>query len=152
MRFLGFLFLVVLVVAVVGLFRGWFSFTTTTYAHDKTDVTFGVHTDKLKDDAEKVAALPEKVAEQVRSLGKKVNAEESEIDGTVSVAELPSRRLVVKSGTQTLEFVVASSVRIERRGESVSFDQLRPGDRVRLTFRHDGDARRLVRIDLSADR
>jgi hypothetical protein len=152
MRFLGFLFVVVLVVAVIGLFRGWFSLTTTTYAKDKTDVTFGVHTDKLKDDADRIAALPEKVAEQVRGLGRKVNAEESEIDGTVSVAELPSRRLVVTSGTQTLEFVVESSVRIERRGEAVSFDQLRPTERVRLTFRHDGEARRLVRIDLLAER
>jgi hypothetical protein len=147
MRFLGFLFLLVLIVAVVGIFRGWFS-VTTTHAGENKDVTVGVHTDRMREDASKLAEVPERVAKQVRAIGKKVAVDESEIDGTVVSSDTPSRRLVVSAGAETLELNVPSTVPIERNGESLAFDRLRPSTRVRLRFRHDGDARKLARVDV----
>lgn len=148
MRFLGFLFLLLLIAAVVGAFRGWFTVTTTTHAGETKDVTLGVDTERLRDDAAKLAEVPEKVAAQVRSLGKKVADDESEIDGDVVSADAATRRLVVRSGSQTLDLDVAPAVRIERAGTTASFDQLRTGSGVRLRFRHHGDARQLFRIEL----
>jgi hypothetical protein len=148
MRVLGFLFLVVLVVAVVGVFRGWFTVATTSHAGETKNVTVGVNTDRMREDAAKLAELPERVAAQVRAMGKKVSADESEIEGTVMTADTPARRLVVTSGAETLDLTVPSTVRIERGGESVTFEQLRPSSRVRMRFRHDGDARKLARIEI----
>jgi hypothetical protein len=152
MRFLGFLFLLLLIAAVVGAFRGWFTVTTTTHAGETKDVTLGVHTDRMREDAAKLAEVPEKVAAQVRSIGKKVNADETEVEGSVVSADAITRRLVVRSGVESLELDVGSSVRIERAGTSESFDRLHAGTNVRLRFRHDGDARKLARIEILGER
>ncbi len=152
MRFLGFLFLIVLLVAVVGLFRGWFTVTTTSHAGENKDVTLGVHPDRMKDDAARLVELPELVAAKVRAMATKVGADESEIEGTVLTADAASRRLVVSSGAETLELNVASSVAVERNGEAVGFEQLQPSSRVRMRFRHDGDVRKLARVEVLRDR
>jgi hypothetical protein len=147
MRVLGFLFLIVLVIAVVGVFRGWFTVTSTARAGETKTVAVGVDTDRMRDDAARLAALPERVAAKVRAMSKSVGTDASEIEGTVTTADAAVRRLVVSSGGETLELVVPSTVRIERGGDSIAFEQLQAGARVRLRFRHDGDARSLERIE-----
>ena len=46
MRFLGFIFILVLILAVVGYFRDWFS-VSTSHASGKSDVTLEVDSKKL---------------------------------------------------------------------------------------------------------
>jgi hypothetical protein len=148
MRVLGFLFLIVLIIAVVGVFRGWFTVTTTSHAGENKNVSVGVHPDRVREDAARLAELPERVAAQVRAMGKKVGTDESEVEGSVVTADAAVRRLAVTSGGETLELVVPTTVRVERAGDSVEFDQIRAGSRVRLRFRHDGEARSLTRVEI----
>lgn len=151
MRFLGFLFIVALIVGVVGYFRGWFT-VVTTHAGGKGEVTLGIDNDKIRDDANDAAAgvgrLSRKAAETVRSLGRKVGSNETELEGTLTALDLTARDLTVTAGTQAIELHVPVAVPITRDGANVGFEQLRLSTRVRLSFAHDGEDRKLSRIDI----
>ncbi|MEO6595147.1 MAG: hypothetical protein ABIP94_10385 [Planctomycetota bacterium] len=151
MRLLGYLFVLVLVLAAVGYFRGWYS-VTTTHAGGKTGVTLGVDKDSLGEDAKAVAAklgqLSSKAAEAVRSLGHKVGPNASELEGSVATADAVGRDLSVTVGSQTIELHVAGTVPITRKGATAGFDELRPATPVKLTFEHAGDAQKLTRIEI----
>jgi len=150
MRLLGFLFVIVLLLAAVGWFRGWFSVTT--HASGNGDVTLEVDNDRIRDDAQATAAkigqLSAKAAAAVKSMGRKVSAEESDLEGTLAAVDLRARDLTVTAGSQTIELHVPSSVAITRDKKSVGFEQLQPTTRVRLTFHHTGDDRSLSRIEI----
>ena len=147
MRFLGFLFLIVLVVAGIGYYRGWFT-VTTTHAGDNRDVTVGVDTGRIRADTAKLGELPERIAAKVRSMGTKVDANTTEIEGTIVSADAAARRLVVRAGGEQLELDLPSGLAIERNGDPVAFRDLQPGARVRVRFSHDGDARRLASVQV----
>lgn len=151
MRFLGFIFAIVLVVAAVGYFRGWFS-VTTTHAAGKSGVTLGVDNDKLGDDTKAVAGrlgeLSAEAVEIVKSLGRTVGAEESELEGVLTAVDLAARDLTVTASSQTIDLHVPTGVAIMRKDESAAFEQLRPATRVKLAFKHVGDDRRLSRIEI----
>jgi len=151
MRYLGFLFVIVLLLAIVGYFRGWFSVTTTAAA-GKTGVTLGVDNDKIADDTKaagaKVGELSAQAAEIVRSLGRKVGSEESELEGTLTAVDLAARDLTVTASSRTIDLHVPTGVPIMRDGKSAGFDELQPATRVKLSFKHAGDDRRLSRIEI----
>jgi hypothetical protein len=147
MRFLGFLFLIVLAVAAFGYYRGWFT-VTTTHAGGSTNVDIGVDTDRIRGDTAKVGELPERIAAKVRAMGKKVAADESEIEGTLVRADAAARRLVVRAGSETLELELPAGVAVERDGDPIALGDLDAGTRVRLRFRHDGDARKLASVQV----
>ncbi len=153
MRFLGAVFLVVLLLAVVGYFRGWFAITTT-HAGGRDQVTVGIARDKIEHDTkeavEGLGELSAKAVEQVRSLGRKARAEETELEAIVTSADTVTRGLVVAAGSESIAFTVPSTVPIRRGSETVGFDQLRRDTRVRLWFRHVGDDRKLARIDVES--
>jgi hypothetical protein len=151
MRLLGFLFVLVLLVAVVGLYRGWFAVSTEARERG-TNVSVEVDTQRMRQDANELAEVPEKVAAQVRDLGRPVGAGETAVEGKVAKTELATRRLTVDTGADTLEVDVPGAVRVERAGEIMAFEQLRPQERVRLRFRHDGDARKLAVVEALAAR
>lgn len=151
MRFLGFLFAIVLVVAVVGYFRGWFS-VTTTHAGGKSGVTLGVDNDKMGDDTKAAAVrlgeLSAEAVEKVKSLGRTVSAEESELEGVLTAVDLAARDLTVTASSQKIDLHVPTGVAITRKGQGAGFEQLRPTTRVKLSFEHAGDGRRLSRIEI----
>ena len=156
MKILGFLFLIVLLVAVVGWFRGWFSVTT---AHAGTHVTVHVDEGKIRDDsrsaAESIADTSEKIAAVVKSVGHRTTTAESTLHGTITAVDMVARDLMVRvdsddrgAAPPTLRLRVPTALAITRDGASVGFEQVRLGDRVCLTF-VDADAdRRLARIEL----
>ena len=151
MRSLGFLFLVVLVVAGFGYFRGWFS-VTTTHAGGKNEVTLGVDQDKIRDDANAAASrlgqLSTQAAEKVKTLGSKVGPEESELEGEITAVDVAARDLTMTASSQTIDLHVPTAVPILRDGEKVAFEALRSGTRVKFSFQHTGDDRRLSRIQI----
>lgn len=149
MRFLGFVFVLILLLAAVGYFRGWFS-VTTTHAGARSDVTVAVDKNMIGDDAQaaasKLGALSAKAVEKVKSLGRTVSASESELDATVKAIDSAARDLTVTANSQTIDLHVPSDVPITRDGSSVGFDQLHPATRVTLSFKQAGEDRKLSRI------
>lgn len=151
MRFLGFLFIIVLILGVVGAFRGWYS-VTTNHADDKTAVTVNVDDGKIREDGKAAASrlgdLTAKAGDKAKTLGHKASADESEIEGTVTAVDATARDLTVNAGSRTLQLHVPPAVTISRDGESVAFDQLRPAARARFSFKQAGDDRTLSRIEI----
>jgi hypothetical protein len=145
MRLLGFLFVLVLIVAAVGYVRGWFS-VTTTHAAGKGGVTFGVDSEKIADDAKaagaQVGELSAKAVEGVKSMG----SDTSEVEGTITAVD--GRDLTLTTSSQKMALHVPSGVPILSNGESVGFEQLHPASRVKLSFKHAGEDRSLTRIEI----
>jgi len=151
MRFLGFVFAIVLVVGAVGYWRGWFS-VTTSHASGKAEVTLGVDGNKVSEDTGATAArlgeMSAKTTEKVRSLGRKTGPDESELEGTLTAVDMAARDLTVTVSAETIDVHVPTAVPITRDRETVAFEQLRPTTRVRFTFTHAGDDYRLSRIEI----
>ena len=149
MRFLGFIFIVVLILAVVGYFRDWFS-VSTSHASGKSDVTLEVDSGKLGADAkaaaEGVAVYTGKAVEGVKSMVGKSTGEAKELEGVLTSVDAAARDLVVIVDSKTHAVHVPSGVPITRAGDDVDFAALRPGARVQLSFSQAGDVRTLTRI------
>lgn len=151
MRFLAFLFVLVVVFAVVGYFRGWF-FVSTTHAGGKGEITVGMDGDKLRDDgnaaAAKLGQLSAQGLEKVKSLGRTVSPAESEIEGTLTAVDAPAHEVTLTASAQTIQLHVLLTVPITKEGKDVGFEPLRPGTNVKVFFQHVGDDRRLSRIEI----
>ena len=151
MRLLGFLFLLLLILAGVGFYQGWFSITTAK-AGGKDEVRLEVDSGKIGDDTKAAAArigeLSVKAAAAVKSLGRKGNAGETEIEGVLSSVNLTSHSVTLVAGSESIDMQVGSGVAITRDGESLGFDQLRSAMRARFVFADAADARRLLRIEI----
>ena len=150
MRFLGFLFLIALILGAVGYLRGWFS-VSTVEAGDRSGVHIGVDGGKVREDSKEAAArleeLSRKAAEKVKSIGHKIAPDESEITGTVSKVDLPARELTITAAAETIDLYVPRDVPIQRDGVNVDLAEL-PAARVKAFFRHVGDGRNLSRIEV----
>lgn len=151
MRILGFLFVVLLVLAVAGYFRGWFAISTVR-ATDKNDVTVQIDERKVRDDANaagiQLGQLSAKAVAAVKALANKVSAEESALDGTLQTVDQAARDLTLSAGSETIGLHVPTGIPISRDGKAVEFVQLQPDTRVRITFRHVGEDRTLARIGI----
>lgn len=151
MRLFGWLFSVVLILAVVGYFRGWFS-VTTTHAGGKDEVTVGIDSEKIGDDTDAVASrlseLSAKATEKVKSLGRTVGPDASELEGTLTAVDSAARVLTLTISSQAIELHVPAAVPITRNGKTVGFEQLLPATRVKCSFQHTGDDRELTRIQI----
>ena len=151
MRALGYLFAILLILAVVGYIRGWFS-VTTAEAGGKHRVTVGVNDDKISADA-KAATVPlashsAGAVEALNSTARKLGTAASEVQGTLTAVDATTRELTLTTGTQTLDFQVPDGVVILRDGEPLGFADLQPAMRVVLTFGQAGETKRLARITI----
>lgn len=151
MKLLGFVFLLVLVLAAFGYFRGWFS-VTTAHAGGANEVTLTIDQDKLSGDTSAAAAglgrLSARALEAVKSLGRKVGPGESELPGTIETVDLAARNLKVNVGTETIDLQVPAAVPITRNAVAMGFEQLVPAAKVKLFFKDDGQDRKLARIEV----
>lgn len=150
MRLLGFVFILVLILAIVGYFRGWFS-VTTTHASGKDEVTVGVDNDKIGADTKAAARglgrLSQKAVAAVKSLGKKTSANETELLGTIDSAAPAGRDLTLAVGTEKIEVHVPTTVPITKDGKAADFAVLQPGTRAKLFFEQQGEDQDLVRVE-----
>jgi hypothetical protein len=151
MRLLGWLFLIVLLLVGAGYFRGWFSFTTT-HAGSKNEITVGVDNEKIGDDTKAIATglseLSAQAAEKVKSLGRAVGPDESELEGKLTAVDPTARDLTLTANSEAIALHVPAAVSITRDGKSVGFEQLLPATRVKCSFQHAGDVRKLARIQI----
>lgn len=151
MRFLGFLFLLALVVAAVGYFQGWFSFSTSKAGDRRSfegvinDAEFERDTRQIRD---KLDAAASRVVEKIRSLGRGVSADETRIEGTVTDVDAAQQRVTVNASSETLVLHVPSSVTVTDGGRTVAFAEVRQGDPVEVLVRREGEGWRLVRLEL----
>ena len=151
MRALGFVFLLALIVGGVGIYQGWFTFGSVS-AGGKNEVHLGVDGDKIDTDAQaaakKLGELSAKVWESVKSLGRKVGPDETELEGTISTVDAATRNLTLSSGAETLDLHVDPAVVITRDGQAADFAALQAAMRAKFVFSSAGESRRLVRIEI----
>jgi len=151
MRLLGYLFVIALLLAAVGWFRGWFAISTT-HAAGKDEVTLEVDQHTMRDDAKaagkRLGELSAKAVVAVKSLGSNVSADESTLEGTLSVVDRAARDLTFTAGGETIELHVPPGIPLTRDGKAVDFDQLQPATRVKFAFEHAGEDRALSRIEI----
>jgi hypothetical protein len=153
MRFLGFLFVIAVVLAIAGYFRGWFTVSTSTaHAAGPSNVTVRIDERKVRDDASaagsRLGQLSAKAVEAVKSLAREVSAEESVFEGAIETVDPAARDLTLTAGGQTIGLHVPTGVPLTRSGKAVGFEQLRPTQRIRVTLEHAGEARTLARIEI----
>lgn len=151
MRFLGLLFLLLLILAGVGYCRGWFT-VTTTHAGGRDRVTVGVDEDRIGADARaaanKIGELSAAAVEKLRGLGEKVDPDTRVVEGSVAAVDQAARDIEVTAGAERIRLHVPLGVAITKDGQAVDFDRLRPGTAVRLVLDEDPEHLRLERIEL----
>lgn len=151
MRALGYLFAILLILAVVGYVRGWFS-VTTAEAGGKHQITLGVNDDKIGADAKAatvpLASHPAEAVQALNSPARNAGAAPHDVQGTLTAVDATTRELTLTTGTQTLDFQVPDGVLILRDGEPLGFADLQPAMRVVLTFGQAGETKRLARITI----
>jgi len=128
MKILGFLVLVVAVVAGVGFYRGWFTIATnpSDRPDDKVSVTVGVDTERIKSDA---AAAKRKA----RDFGGAVAGSKT-VQGKLN--EVTEGRIVVATDpTGTMDFHLEPDAKIFLGKEEARSKDLSAGDRVTVTYR-----------------
>jgi hypothetical protein len=128
-RLLGFLVFLLLVVGVVGYFRGWISFTSETQAGDRS-FSIQVNEEGMKDDLSKAKS---KVSDLLEDIGS------GEVSGTVESVNVRKRTMVVRTDdgeTVTLDLPEALSSQLSgfRAGDAINVEvddaqvkSLRPG-------------------------
>src|SRR5262245_54004285 len=145
------LLLIASVTVVTGFARGWFS-VRTSQAASKSEVTFGVDPDKVRGDAaataEQIGKLSAAAAESVRGLAHHIDPQQSELDGTLTAVDATAHDVVVTAGGKKIDLHVGDDVPILEAGKGVGFGELQSGTKVKLTFQHAGDDRRLARIEI----
>ena len=129
MKSLGYLFFLLVCVGVVGFFRGWFTFTTST-SSGHTDVTLGVDGDKIAKDALVSKKVPSKAA-AAATVGANAG---TTIEGRVTAVDAAAQDLTIEVTAQRSVHHIGNAVVITRDGASIAFAQLRPDMRVRLRF------------------
>lgn len=124
MRFLGFLLVLILVLAVVGHFLGWISFTSETQGGERR---FGVtlNHEEVTDDLAKAAS---KVQGFLEKVGK------GDVKGKVeSVDARTGQVVVVTENGERLPLTLPPDVALTIDGADARVGRLKPGDAVTLT-------------------
>lgn len=124
MRALGALFLVLLVVAAIGWFRGWFQ-VSTTHAGGRDRVAVTVDRDRIEGDAE---AAKQQVADLVDG-----KSDWDDVAAEVVAVDVAARTLRIRVGDASVEMPVAGDAAIVAGTRSIPIDALHAGDLVRVT-------------------
>jgi hypothetical protein len=151
MRTLGFLFVILLILCVVGYSRGWLSFGTT-HAADKNEVRVEFDKDKLDRDtakaADKIGELSAKTVEQIEKLVKKVSPERSSLEGEAASIDTASRTLVLTTGTERVVLVVPTTATITSGGQTVALERVPTGRHVRVDLEKRDERWRVTKVEV----
>lgn len=80
--------------------------------------------------------------------GPRGGPDESELEGTLTAVDPTARELTLTANSEAIALHVPAAVSITRDGKSVGFEQLLPATRVKCSFQHAGDVRKLARIQI----
>ena len=150
MRLLGILFVVVLAVAIVGYFRGWY-FVETVHGAGTREAHVVVDKDKLRDDvgaaADEVGRLSQRAKEIVTGAATHTAAGTLELDAQVVAVDAGNHVLQQRVGDSQLSLHVPSSTPVVIDGSERALANVNAGQSVRVTMRADGDALQVTRIE-----
>lgn len=136
-RTLGFLALLLIIVAGIGFYKGWFSLTTTRDDGNQVNINLTVNKDKLKEDVSRARDKAREIAARAAEGTPKTPAptDQQTITGRINRVETDSQRLVVSIGIVSVPFQLnpATRVRVNNRDGRVA--DLRPGDQAAVTFK-----------------
>lgn len=146
-RFGGFLtFVVVLLVIVagVGFWQGWFSFSSGD-ADGRTDLTLSVDKEKIEQDT---GAALDATRREAREVGEKIKAASdiTSVEGVVESVDAQERSVTVRtedSGAQT--FQIRDETELSRDDEPTPLSGISAGDEVIVVYR-EGEQRRVDSI------
>lgn len=145
MKLFGFLFLLVLLLAAVGYFRGWFSITTS-HASGKSGMELTIDNEKIGDDAQAVKRhLPTGTSKPEEAAA---TAAGSDLLGVLAVVDVAARNVTFTVGSQTVVQHVATAVPITRSGTSIGLDELRAKMRAKFVYDQAKEPRGLLRIEI----
>lgn len=136
MKSLGYLFVILVFVGIVGFFRGWFTVEASTNA-GRTDVTLGVDSDKIVKDATVSKKGPPEAAVGSAAANPAATAGAT-IEGRVTAVDAAAQDLTLEVLEQRSVHHIGKSVTITRDGAPIAFVQLRTDMRVRLRFAASG--------------
>lgn len=154
MRILGTLFVLLLVFATLGWFRGWFvvESAAATRAHPRVVVD----TEKVADDAsaaakkigDKVGELSSRAAQAIEGKTSPATDGLLTVDGSVTAVDAALRQLDVRVGGDEMSLRVPESTPITVDGMARTFADLRVGQHAHLALRADGSLLLLQRVDV----
>jgi hypothetical protein len=149
MRILGTLFLLLLVFAVLGWFRGWF--VVESAAATRSGPRVVVDSDKVAGDAraaaDKIGELSAKATSSITAKATPATNGLLSIEGEVITVDLAKRRVDLRIGGDDLTMDVPDSTPITIAGTSKMLADLQTGQKVQLSLQADGTRLLLKSID-----
>lgn len=153
LRLLGFLLLLVVAVAGVGITRGWFQLETAD-GGSKKSLTLTLDKDKAKDDIEigkeKFGDLVDKGQEAGGDLIDKVSGALSSLEqkGQIKKVNLEKLRLKVlpEDGSDVVTFSVPVADSIQRNGSPAALSDLMEGDAVEISYAEEDGLKIAVKV------
>lgn len=126
LRLLGFLFLIMIILGGVGLWRGWFSLSQSTDDTGKKSITIGVDKDKFGEDVERVKDKIAKVT-----------------SGAVEKVDAANKTITVKTDAGAVEVPLDTSTTIKLGDQTIGLGDLKAGDRLKIDW-HDADGKKFA--------
>ncbi|MCA8953633.1 MAG: hypothetical protein KDE27_29240 [Planctomycetes bacterium] len=150
MRALGFLFLLILLIAVVGFWRGWF-YVSSVEAGEGVSVV--VDKDKLDADGRhavaKAAALSRRAIDAIKGAAREVPDGTRELETELRAVDVVDRTLRVRVDGEDIDLTVPAATPIESGGRELELREIEAGAEVRLYLLDDGEAGlRLTRVEV----
>jgi hypothetical protein len=137
MRFFGTLFFVVLVIALLGWWRGWFFVEAANTGH-RTETRLTIDRERISDDAADAAAKVEALTDRAvavfksRSKAATTRADGIEVAATLVAVNEPARTVQLRVGDEVFTAGVGRDVGITIAGQNATIGQLRTGAEVTL--------------------
>ena len=128
MKSLGYLFVLLVFVGLVGFFRGWFTVEASAES-GRADVKLGVDGDKIAEDTRLSKKVP-----SAATGGAAAAAPSITIEGRITAVDAAAQDLTLEVLDQRAVHHVGAATTITRDGAPIAFTQLRPDMRVRLRF------------------
>ncbi len=132
------LFVLIVVVLAIGLWRSWFSFSMksnekSASTNTTTKVTMTIDQNRLREDATAVVEAAQKGVQELQEKAKGLQ-NGSTVAGKVTSINRDENRLTVKNG-DAVTLHVTKETTITKGESSLGFKEIKPDDRVRVTYR-----------------
>jgi hypothetical protein len=130
MKVLGYVFVLVVILAITGYVRGWFSFVSAA-SPGQGEVRLTIDRERAAADARAVLDLAGSAAAKGKAA---VDTAADTVEGRITSLDATALQVTVASGTATKTYHVPANVPITRDGAVVPFARLQADMRVRLQF------------------
>ena len=131
LRAVGMLFVIAVIIALLGLWRGWWGISIgTDKADDETEMHVTIDKGQMKDDADAVLDRTREAKETA-----KVAVEVETVRGTIADIDYDARQFELQTESGILDFEWGSATQFESGESDTAFATLNKGDEVLVTYR-----------------